>query len=198
MASQLDIYNNALITMGEKELSSLAEDVYQADVLDAIWDMCRQALLRRHVWNFAKRRAELTINVGTPVSEFDYSHALPDSFLRAVAVSNSESMRIGIPYKIEDDDVLSNSDTLYMTYVIDVTDTTAFDALFADALAKRLAVDTALRITGSATKKEICKDEYRQALLAARSVDALEDYPDQLYQGSWIDERHQDYALWVN
>jgi len=114
---------------------------------------------------------------------FAFAYQLPADFLRAIEVAD------GIGYKIEGRKILSDAADIYLRYVRQVTDPNEMDALFREALAWRLAVDLAIPITQSNSTLELMRQGYGAAVGKARAVDAIEDWPEEMPDGSWIAER---------
>ncbi len=67
-----------------------------------------------------------------------------------------------------------------ITYIARITDTEQFDSLLSNAIAYRLASETAYAITGSTTVAQSMYTMYEQKVREARAMDALEGKPDKL------------------
>ena len=67
--TQLQICNLALMSIGAAPLVALTDTTVQANVVNAWYEICRDALLRSHPWNFAEKWASLT-PIGTTPDEF--------------------------------------------------------------------------------------------------------------------------------
>ena len=64
------------------------------------------------------------------------------------------------------------------------------DATFREALAWKIASDLAVPITQSSTVLNEMRDGFRTALIKARSVDAFEDFADEMPESDWITARN--------
>jgi hypothetical protein len=173
MASKTQIANLALNLLGEAPIISLTEDVKGARVMNLLFDISRDAVLRLHPWNFAIRRVVLAQKVQAPAFGFSKCFALPSDYLRLVRLNDGKE-----PYQIEADGLVSNVDQARLRYVARITDTARFDALFVMALAAFLAVEGAIPITNSQSLKEQAAAEFQLKLQEARSVDGMENFPE--------------------
>lgn len=182
MASETEIANLGLTLLGETRLlASLEENTTAARAMRAVFALERDAELRRHVWNFARRRAALPALAEAPPFGFAYAYQLPPDWLRFVVQADAW------PYSIEGGKVLTDEGSpLNITYVARVEETGLFDALFIDALAARLALRTCLTITGSMERQDRAVQAYREAMASARQVDAVENPPDDRPDDDWV------------
>jgi hypothetical protein len=193
MASQVSIFNRALIKLGEATVLSVNDNLKPARTLLSIYDATRDAELRAHNWNFAIKRTRLSALVATPDWGWDLQYELPSDFLRLVQV-NEFYVRTGIkqtaPFALEGNRILTNLQApLAIRYVSRVTETTQFDALFVDALACKLAMEACETLTQSAGKLQAAAAQYDDAIRRAVFADSIENPPDELSWGSWLQSR---------
>jgi hypothetical protein len=193
MASQVSIFNRALIKLGEATVLSVNDNLKPARTLLSIYDATRDAELRAHNWNFAIKRTRLSALVATPDWGWDLQYELPSDFLRLVQV-NEFYVRTGIkqttPFSLEGNRILTNLQApLAIRYVARITDTTQFDALFVDALACKLAMEACETLTQSAGKLQAVAAQYNDAIKRAVFADSIENPPDELSWGSWLQSR---------
>ena len=106
--NSLDIVNRALIEVGLDPISSLSQANKSARTANRFYDSNRRTLLRKHNWNFATRRVELTPSPRTPNYAFDYEFFLPNDYLKIVNVSSSAVNLNRVPYKVQS--VLTGND----------------------------------------------------------------------------------------
>ena len=92
-------------------------------------------------------------------------------------------------FKIEGRKVLSNEGTCSIIYIARVTDTEQYDPLLSSTIAHRLASETAYAITGSNSLAQSMYALYQARLSEARSMDALEGYPEQLQADTYTNAR---------
>jgi hypothetical protein len=175
-SSATDICNIALGHLGEARITSLEEDTTSARACALHYDQVRDQVLRSHRWNFAQTRATLTVLADEPAFGWDYQFQLPADCLRVLEVNDSEAGDwISDTFLIEGRKILTNADEVNIVYVQRVTNVAAFDALFVDALAIKLAQVLSETIRGTTGKTAELAQMYdsRTAPLARR-VDANE------------------------
>lgn len=190
MASIVGICNSALIKLGATPIMALTEGSRNANLCLEQYDKLRDDLLRSHVWNFAIARTKLARLSTAPGFGFAYAYQLPADWLRTVAVHDNDGGRGAVRYRIEGRQVLSGADELWLKYVARVDDPNRMDAAFRETLAWRLAIDFATPITQSGTALREAEEGFRRALARARSVDAIEDFPDREPESDWVALRH--------
>src|SRR5262245_52285113 len=84
MASVVNICNLALQKLGAGRIASLDENSREARSCANNYETTRDAELRRHFWNFARKRARLAADVTAPEFGFDSQFPLPADFLRLI------------------------------------------------------------------------------------------------------------------
>jgi hypothetical protein len=78
--TETKICNMALTRLGHDQISSLTENTKGASLCSLHYDVCRDALLRAHPWNFAIARAALAQEATTPNHEYSYRYTLPIAY----------------------------------------------------------------------------------------------------------------------
>lgn len=84
MATSLSICNSALIKLGAESISSLSDNNKRAKLCNAQYEVLKNKVLRAHPWNFAIKRAKLTVNAQEPSWGFYSSFDLPGDCLRVL------------------------------------------------------------------------------------------------------------------
>lgn len=195
MASQVELANRALTKIGEARIMSLDDDIEAARVVASLFSVVRDAELRAHNWNFSIRRDALAALSTVPAWGYYYQYQLPADCLRVIQVGeylpppsmSNYRMTSESEWQIEGGKVLTNLGApLKIRYVSRVEDTGAWDALFVEAFACRLAVELCERITQSNTKRDAAWGEYEKALNSAVRSDAIENPSEPLPDDSWI------------
>ena len=195
MASEVEICNSALVKLGEGtagRITSLTEGSPNANFCNEQYAKLRDQMLRKHLWNFAKERVKLAQISGEPVSGFDYRYQLPSDSLRVVAVHDNDASRGRVRYEIKGDRLLSDANEIYLIYVRKVTDPNEMDPLFRECLAIALAEDIALAVTGSQPLQERMRGKLRTEIATAKSADAIEDWPEEFPESSWVLARERN------
>jgi hypothetical protein len=201
IATEEDVVNLALSHIGAKAISDLDNDTtVEATEARRVYYNDRDMLLRSHTWSFMTKRAQLTDSGVDPAFGWDEAYLLPSDFWRVVSVHATDSEQDMPPYKMEIQEVSSvntkviliNSSTCYLRYIFKETDPSKWDSLFQDALAWRLAASLSLAIPVTLTTFDRLDEKAERALVVAKSVEGVEDWPDQLPDGSWVTERDED------
>ena len=151
MATPTDICNMAISRLGQPKINDIGENSAAAIACRDHFEPVRDALLRGHPWNFATVRADLAEGA-TPEYGWSRSFALPNDFLRLNTVNGVEASRCEADYSLTFRTIYSNADTLQVTYVKQVEDTTLFDPLFVEAFVLKLAAAIAPSIADPTEK----------------------------------------------
>lgn len=206
IATEEDIVNLALSRIGAKSISDLDNDTtVEAVQSRLVYYNARDSLMRAHPWNFLTLRVQLTDSASDPVFGWDEGYLLPSDFLRLISVHATDDNDDQPPYRLEKQSLSSvltnvlliNSSTCYIRYVYKELDPSKWIADFQDALAWLVAAELALSMPVSGTKYELLEKKAGRALLYAKSIDGIEDYPERIPEGSWVTDRdHDDDGRW--
>ena len=192
MASEVDICNIALSNLGERSINDRADENQRARACDNRFDDVRDLVLRSHIWNCAlKREGPLPSSATAPSWGYDYAYPKPAEMLRLIAVKENEHA-----FKIEGDNIVTDSSTLNILYIERVTDTSKYDSLLVQAIALRLATEIGQDLTGKTELKENLMRKYREVLSEARSADAAEGTPQKIESDLWLQSRYTGIDSW--
>lgn len=206
MASDTDIANLALVTIGAARIMALTENSKNARELNAIYSFYRESELRAHNWGFAIRRVKLPALAEIPAFGFQFYYQLPPDYLKLIqagafspGLSTTDYRAFPEqPYAIEGNKIawnplgaraVSATSTpvpLPIRYIAKITDPTMFDALFVTAFAARLAMQLCEQITGSTEKDRLAASMYQQAIADALKTNAIEKPPSPPPDDSWV------------
>ncbi len=194
-SSQTDICNMALLKITRTTITDINEDSTEATTCKVFFNHLRDALLRSHYWNFAKKRQTLQKLVSTPAFEFTNEFDLPADYMRAVKLFNTAAT-----FKIERSTagglVLRTDDnTVDLIYIAKITDTTSFDPLFVEVFATLLAAEISRPITGSEEYKKDLLREVKDKLREAKMRDGQEDTPDDFETETLVGSRISNSAF---
>ena len=197
MPSVVDICNEAMDLLGAATITALTENSKEARLCNRRFETVRDAVFRAHTWNVSIQRSSLALDTDTPAFGFAYQFSLPtDPYcLRVISFWNSNvnndvaAYDSNVMFKIEGRKVLSNEGTCSIIYIARVTDTEQYDPLLSSTIAHRLASETAYAITGSNSLAQSMYALYQARLSEARSMDALEGYPEQLQADTYTNTR---------
>ena len=182
--SDVSIANRALGKLGQTTITSLTQDSTAARAVNAAYESVRRAEIRKHPWNFAKKRARLAASADTPLFDFAYQFPFPSDCLRVLNKAD-------VDWKIEGQAILSDdSGPLDIIYLRDVTDPNVFDEAFIEAFACKLAMELAEKLTSSSEKRDRAQKEYQYALQEARRTNAIERMSEDRIEDDWERARY--------
>jgi hypothetical protein len=191
-ASSLDICNSALHKLGATRISSLSGSEKAAIILNDRYDTLRKEVLRSHPWNFAIAYVSLAPTVNTPVwDKWKNEFVIPSDVLRVLETDVDDyNTDWEIGYNADGNKVIfTNTNTLKIKYIKDVTNTTRFAPDFEEALAFRIAADIAYAIVQSTTVQQNMFQLYEKSVALARSFDSQENALDEIEANTFIDIR---------
>ena len=167
MASKIQLISNALILIGDLPITSLSGNSRAETVASNLYDNIVQNELSKFRWGFARKQAQLSLTVDTPIGkEWQSIYQLPTDMLSLIKLSPS------IPYQILGDKVYCNySGPLYCDYIANA-DEGEWPAYFAKMIEYALAMDFAPSIRDSATSMQLLANQYLNASRMARFTDS--------------------------
>jgi len=193
VASKVSIANRALTKLGEERILLLSDDTKPARTLNAMFDDVRDAELRRHRWRFAIARTSLSALVEAPAWGYTRQFPLPSDYLSLVQVGEvyvRASSKGQASWSVEGGRILTNMEApLKIRYVARVDNYGLYDPLFVEVLACKLALESCETLTQSNTKYQSVAEAYTFAVREAVRQSAIENPPDELPDGSWLDSR---------
>lgn len=203
MASQTDICNIAAILLGQSPIVAISDTGTVAKAFNAVWNTIRDSELRKHLWRFSIQRAQLPALATDPVNgPYNTQFELPADCLRVIQVGDSNFNYPGVDlsdyrsgptnddYVIEGNMVLSNLGApLSLRYVQQVTDTTAWDACFGEAMGARMASVCCFKVTNSLNLVKLATGAYQQAIRDGIRANAFETAPTMPADDTWVATR---------
>ena len=191
--SEVAVYNMALDMLEEGPVTAPSEDSRAARLLSRNYAQTRDEVLRAHPWNFALTRARLPALAEAPAFGWRRAFHLPPDCLRVLPVVRGGGLNARpVAHEIEGGLVLTDEPApLPVRYIRRIGDPGRFDALFARALAARLAVYTGHVITGKQSYIERVARIYSETLAEARLIDSLEGSAAAPLGEDWIEARHR-------
>ena len=149
MGNIVQICNEALTLTGANLIHSIDEGTVEANYCLEFYNPARREVLSDWNWRFARKRVVLTRLDKEPVFEYKYAYSLPVDYLRFSYFYDNYRKRevTDIPFVIEGNIVLCNSDYFNMCYVADIEDASLFPPLVCTAISYKLAKTLALMLT---------------------------------------------------
>lgn len=195
-ASAVAVCNIALFKLGQPPIAALTETTPAARTMNLIYVPMRDRELRAHPWSFARSRTVLAPHATAPAFDFAYAFPLPSDCLRPLPPG-----RFRLDWTVERHQgvtcLLTNDGTsVNLKYIARVDDATAFDPLFDDALACRLAYEAAEKLTQSNSKKEAAWSAYLMSMREARKANAFEQISDEAPEDDWLQARDGGHRGW--
>ena len=199
MASDIEIANRAITKLGGARINSFDDNTTESRAIKSMYDVARRALLRRALWNFAKKRDKIAAVVVTDQDwTFQFQYTLPPDFLRLIQVNdyseptgfNPSRNMDDAPYQIEGSRIFTNYPApLKIRYIADVIDPTKFDACFVEAFASQIAYESCETITQSNTKKAAMAQEVKMWIVEAIKINQVENPAEEIHDSSWLTSR---------
>ena len=209
MATSVQICNRALSRSGGGRISALTDASREAQECNLHYEDTRDAVLRDFDWGFARKRATLALLTDT-YDGWDYAYALPSDYIIARKLYDSTGANSGTIYDLDefryrvDDQVkyeiasndagsrpilLTDMEDAILIYTAKITDVNAFDTMFSDALAWRLASELAMSLRGKPDMQMALLQVYSAVVQNAKSINANEDYNKQKDTNRYIKAR---------
>jgi len=186
MATQVEICNLALIRIGQSKIVGMGEDSKAADLLNNIWALIVDEVLRDHTWNFAVRREQITAEVTAPAWGFTYEYLQPVDCLRVLGIDDN----LEISYRVEGLSIFTDEDSpINLKYIGRIEDTNQWDAKFVNTLAWRLAQEVAYPLAAGTKMIQLTHEAYIMALAEAKTVDSQENGSQDAGSAVWTDAR---------
>lgn len=194
--SRLQLYNNALLLVGSRTISSLSDNVESRRTLDTIWDSgAVKNCLEQGYWNFAMRtiRLDATTDI-EPDFGLRYAFNKPDDWVRTYSVCSDEYFNNPITQYVDEVGYwFCDLDEIYVQYVSnDVSYGTSYGdwpESFSRYVEHYLAYRAAPRLTASEQKIEQLKADMKRALQDGRTQDCANEGTKFAPLGSWSKSR---------
>lgn len=174
MASQVEICNLALGKLGSDSfITSIDDGTKSARYLKLFYVPTRDALLRSHLWRFARKRATLAPLVEEPLFDGGSYFQIPEDCLRIVGTDLDYTGSYG-RWSVEGNKIVADTDALNIVYTYRVEDEGLFDPLFIQAFATYLAHELCMPLVQSASMKDLLTKEMQSAIIRAAHAGATE------------------------
>lgn len=169
-ATDVSICSNALLLLGQKPISTLAE----SSLAENLWPTVRESVLRSHPWNCAVKRRILAPAAEAPEFDWGYKFLLPEDWLRTLQVGEYQRE---IEYQSEGRYLLADVDALPLRYIAANADVASWDTLLVNAATYGMAAAMAYPVTSSASLAQVMEQKLQLALREARTIDGQDDPP---------------------
>ena len=197
----VDICNLALTELKINPISAIDEvGSAVAALCNRHYDIRRKALLRSHIWNFAKTEAKLNLSAVGSSNSYTDVYPLVKTYLRLISIGDVFVWTKNELYDIRSVDidgtftkciVIDNNGTatLDILYIRNVVSVTEFDPLFTLLFKLELANDIAPGLTLKPSIRQGINVGLADARLQARSIDGQERPPVRIQNSKFINAR---------
>ncbi|MBE9555015.1 MAG: hypothetical protein IMF05_16235 [Proteobacteria bacterium] len=191
MTSEVAICNAALAKVSNNRIASLSEGSTAGDLCNEMYERIRDRLLRRHIWNFNKKRVKLGQLAQAPVFGWTYAYQLPSDWVRNIAIyPDPAGINPTHDYEVEGRTIAADHADIYLVYGARITDPNDFDEMFREALAYALAVELAVPLAKSATLRDRMNEAFQAYVMEAQTIDGQDDPPDYAPEPGWATVRN--------
>src|SRR6185369_16954742 len=200
MSSQTAIVNWAITKAAGQRVSNINDDTPAGRVMSALYEIVRDAEVKRCRWKFAIKRDQWMADTNLPTNSWGYTYAytLPPAYLGLIQAGEfyvRPMSKVQGPWTVEDGKLLTDLQApLRVRYIQRVTDAAKFDPLFVEVLACKLALEGSKTLKQNEQKQSALRDEYKEALFEAARADSLEVPADEFPWGTWLESREGDFG----
>lgn len=183
-ATQLSIYNQALILCEERILASLTEDRKPRRLLDQIWNNGGvQLCLEEGLWTFSIRTEAIQFNPSIQPA-FGYIHAFPKpaDYVRTAAIASDPYFNAALTqFSDEAGYWWGDLATVYVKYVSNDPmygmNMTAWSQSFQQFVQAHFASQIVKSLTHDKSIQDRVEEQRKQALMSARGKDSMNEAP---------------------
>ena len=209
-SAPIDICNLALTELKLDPISSLDQkDSKVAALCDRHYDVVRKALIRAHIWNFAKSEAQLSLSTNGSSLSYDDVYPLGKTYVRLISIGDVfvwtkndfyDIRSIDIDGTFQKSIVIDNSGaaTLDIMFIRNVTSVIEFDALFILLFKFELANAIAPGITLKPSVRQSIQTGLTDARLQSRSIDGQERPPKKIQNSRFLRTRRSASLSQIN
>jgi hypothetical protein len=199
MSTELSVFNNALVDLGQRELVSLEDPVESRRILRRIWEgSLINGCLEAGVWNFAIRTIKAEDDPPAPTFGFQYRIQKPSDWVRTVKFSTEDNFNTPLNEYVDEGGYwYCNFDVVYIQYISNHPSYGGNMAIWPESFTRyvelALALRAAPRILGPQATSAIrdLENKMSVALKNAKSKDAQNQPPEFPPLGSWARSRSQ-------
>ena len=201
MESSTSICNMALARLGAQRITDYGDNSdtkKEAIYCRLFYTQTAKALMRSHLWRFARHRVQLSQDTETPAFEYDYAYTLPNDFLRHVLLWDGSDLpggRVYTSYDIEGDRVLIDESTVYLKYLRWIPSEADWDPLFIEVMVLQLAKKLCMPLSQDAEIKADLDRDLEPLMRRVRALDRQEaEHWGRDELKVWLDSRYSDIA----
>lgn len=183
MSTLAEIYGMALGHVGNQVISGPDDNSNAGKLCRLHYPQCRDWLLRRFPWSFARRRVVLA-DTGAPPTNWAYSYAYPSDCLMILGLVVPGFRRLRAdqmpPYEVAYDGtrrvIHTDLEKAELLYTARVEDPALFDPMFTTSLGWLLSAEVAMPLSVKPELANNCRAMAERLALSAMAQDAGESY----------------------
>lgn len=177
MTSSVSICSNALIRLGDKPISSFEDGTSAAKRCAILYPSIRNAMLRAHPWDCARKRVVLAPLSTVPAFDYAYQYQMPADWLRTLQIGDR---RCALDYVIEGKQILTDAKSLPLVYIWRNEIEASWDDTLVELMTAKMTSVLAYPITQSASMEQVKETEFQQLFKQAKAVNGQENQPETL------------------
>jgi hypothetical protein len=190
MATDVDICNLALASLGINEITALGTDTAEERICSRFYAQTRDIYLSEHNWGFATKSLALTEIDPLPddYGRYSFGYSYPSDCLKAQAIRDGETSNY-YPFIIKDYVIAGPSDAkiiltdledAVLEYTVALTDTTLFSPSFIEGLSAKLAYRFSWPLTKDLRIEQAALQRFALADGMAKQHDSSQQMPDMI------------------
>ena len=175
--SEVTICNLALSWLAGNLIISLDDDINEAKLCKANYELSRDAVLEAMAWTFATKRYRLTPETVAPAWGYAQQFTIPADVITLLEVSGNADEPNGandLDWRREGNLILCDVDVVYVKALFKQTDPIRFPPNFVQALAARIAAEICIPLTESESLMKAMEGKYKDRLLIAAGTDGIQ------------------------
>lgn len=198
MANTVEICNLGLGWLGARPITSLMDKTTQAELCRINFPLLRDAVLEARAWTFASRRATLAPTIGGKEEDnFGYGSrfTVPAGCIRILRAGSSPVFTDRLMWELEGDEIRANVGVLYIKFIKQITNTSAFSPAFTQCLAARIAADLCIPLTENRKLQVDLWKIYEKKLFEAAATDGMQGKQERIRSDALIRARLSDHSV---
>jgi hypothetical protein len=186
-ATKISICSTAAVMVGDEPISAIPGASRASIVCDQVYENTVRQQLALYPWKFAKAQATLSKLVATPLfREYKNAFQLPAGFQRVIRTEFKTD------YRIHQDLLYSNEDSINLEFCFRPGEAD-WPYYFVRVAELKMSYILSLSLAEDNTKARMFDEEYREALMQAKSIDSQDQPPSRIKADILIKARHSSY-----
>ena len=170
MADQISISNMALTRLGMQRIVSIDQTGIEANLCKLYLDSTLEELLSMNNWEFALKRATLTIDGSANLTKYTYKYMLSTDTINVTTMLDEDYNDADYEWIKEGGYLYSDYTPGLIKYVALITDYNLLPQPFTEALYLRLATKIGIKLTQDQSLMAMLYQEYAAAIKGAMGM----------------------------